>query len=115
MTLTRYALGAAVFLTGCSTHLTDLSMISNKNVDLDKINIDKAPQRKLVEGEDRKFIFLFIPFGQPQIKEALNKALEKGQGDLMVDASLYHEGWWFLVGETSIKIKGTVVDTRGAR
>ena len=43
-------------LSGCTTHLTDLSMISNKNINLEKIDIDRAPQRKLVEGEDSKFI-----------------------------------------------------------
>ncbi|PZP39466.1 MAG: hypothetical protein DI585_04060 [Pseudomonas fluorescens] len=110
-----YAALAALLLSGCSTHLTDVSMISNKSVELESINIDKAPQRKLVEGSSTKFIFLIIPFGYPTIKEALNNALEKGQGDLMVDASIYREGWWFLVGQDTIKIKGTVVNTKGAK
>ena len=104
-----------IFLSGCTTHITDLSMISNKNINLEKIDIDRAPQRKLVEGEDSKFIFLFFPLGTPKIKEAVNDALQKGNGDLIVDASLYAKSWWFLVGQTSIQIKGTVVDTRGVK
>ena len=111
----KYLILMMIFLSGCSTHLTDLSMISNKNINLEKIDIDRAPQRKLVEGEDSKFIFLFFPFGTPKIKEAVNDALQKGNGDLIVDASLYAKSWWFLVGQTSIQIKGTVVDTRGVK
>jgi hypothetical protein len=106
---------AAVLVSGCSSHLTDLSMISNKNIELNSIDIDKAPQHKLVEGEDTKFVFLFIPFGIPKLQEALNDALAKGDGDLMVDASVYSEGWWFIVGQQTLKIKGTVVNTRGAQ
>lgn len=102
-------------LSACTTHITDISIISNKNITLDKIDIDRCPQRKLVEGEDSKFIFLFIPLGQPKIKEAVNDALQKGNGDLIVDASLYKKSWWFLIGQQSIQIKGTVVKTRGEK
>lgn len=100
-------------ISGCTTHLTDLSLISNKNISLEKIDIDKAPQKKYIVGEDSKFTFLFIPFGQPKIKEAVNDALQKGGGDLIIDASLYAKSWWFIVGKNSIEIKGTVVNTRG--
>ncbi len=100
-------------LNGCTTHLTDLSMISNKNVNLNKVDIDQLPQKKNIEGEDTKFVFLFIPFGQPTLKGALNDALEKGEGDLMVDASISATSWWFLIGQTGLKIKGDVVNTKG--
>lgn len=103
----------ALFISGCTTHLTDLSMISNKNINLNKVDIDKLPQKKNVEGEDTKFMLLFIPFGQPTLKGALNDALEKGNGDLMVDASVYVTQWWFLVGQVGIKIKGDVVNSKG--
>ena len=56
-----------------------------------------------------------IPLGQPKIKEAVNDALQKGNGDLIVDASLYKKYWWFLIGQQSIQIKGTVVKTRGEK
>lgn len=106
---------SVLYMCGCTTHLTDLSMISNKNVNLNKVDIDKLPQKKNVEGEDLKFVFLFIPFGQPTLKGALNDALEKGKGDLMIDASVSTTGWWFLVGQTGLKIKGDVVNTKGSK
>ena len=111
----KYLLITLLFLSACTTHMTDLSMISNKNINLSQINIDRAPQRKLVEGEDSKFVLLFIPFGLPKIKEAVNDALHKCDGDLIIDASLYHKWWWFIIGVDTIQIKGTVVNTRGDR
>ena len=103
---------AILFMSGCTTNLTDFSMISNKNISLNKLDIDNLPQNKHVVGEDKKFMFLFIPFGRPTIKGALNNALEKGDGDLMVDASVYATGWWFIIGQIGIEIKGDVVKTR---
>lgn len=99
-------------LTACTTHLTDFTMISTKNVVLNKTDIDNKPKKKNVLGEDKKFIFLFIPFGVARIENAVNDALEKGNGDLLVDASLDASGWWFLIGQAGYEIKGTVVNTR---
>jgi len=101
-------------LNGCSTHLTDLTMISNKSVTLDKVDVDRLPQNKHITGEDNKFMFLFIPFGAPTLKGALNDALEKGNGDLMVNASVYSTGWWFLIGQFGISIEEDVVNTKSA-
>ena len=87
-------------------------MISTKNVVLEKTDIDKKPQRKNVLGEDKKFMLLFIPFGIPKIESAVNDALAKGKGDLIVDASLDSTGWWFILGEFGYELRGTVVNTR---
>ncbi len=99
-------------LSACTTHLTDFTMISTKNVALNKTDIDNKPQKKNVLGEDKKFMFLFIPFGIPRIETAVNDALAKGNGDLLIDASLDSSGWWFLIGQSGYEIKGTVVNTR---
>lgn len=87
-------------------------MISTKNINLEKTDIDSLPQRKNVIGEDKKGIIIFIPTGRPTIQAAVNDALEKGNGDLLIDASLDCEGWWFIFGEIGYKIKGTVVNTK---
>lgn len=102
-----------VFMNGCATHLTDLSMITNKNVALSRIDLDRAPQKKNIVGKETRFVFLFIPFGVPKIQGAVNDALRRGNGDLLIDASVYAKGWWFLVGQQSIEVRGTVVKTRG--
>jgi len=103
-----------VAVTGCSSvRMGDMSVISTRNVSLDKIDLDKMPQVKNVIGEDSKFIFLFIPFGIPTLEEAVDNALVKGGGDIMIDSVFYRKGWWFLVGQTTIQVKGNVIKTRG--
>ena len=58
----------------------DFDVYDFQTGEVEKIDIDRAPQRKLVEGEDSKFIFLFFPLGTPKIKEAVNDGNEdRGQ------------------------------------
>lgn len=106
-------IGMLLCETGCMTRIADMTMISTRSVKLDKMDIDKLPQIHNVVGRDSKFIFLFIPFGVPHLKDAVDDALNKGGGDLMTDVAFYQGGWWFLVGETTMEVKGTVVKTRG--
>lgn len=96
-----------------SMRIGDFTLCSTKNVALDNVDLDKLPQKTEVIGEDKKFVFLFIPFGIPRLENAVDDALAKGGGDLMVDTAVYAEQWWFLVGQTGLKVKGTVVKTRG--
>ncbi len=105
---------ALLSLSSCTTHLTDLTIISNKNIELEKINIDRAPQRKNVVGSDSKFVLFFIPLGVPKLREAVNDTLAKGNGDTIIDASVYVKEWWFIFGQLSIEVRGTVVNTKGA-
>jgi len=99
---------------GCSSvRMADVTVISTRNVNIDMVDLDKMPQVKNVTGEDSKFIFLFIPFGIPTMEEAVDNALVKAGGDVMVDGVFYRKGWWFLVGQTAIEVKGNVVKTRG--
>jgi hypothetical protein len=100
-------------LSGCSQHITDFSVLSNKNIELDGVDLDNAPRQKYISGKDSKWMFLFFPLGIPKVKEALNDALLKGDGDLLIDASVYYNSWWFLIGQSEIELKGTVVNTKG--
>ena len=34
-----------LFMCGCFTHITDLSMISNKNINLNKVDTDRLPTK----------------------------------------------------------------------
>lgn len=93
-------------------------MISNRNIDFNKVNIEALPRTKNIEGTARKPLFLFIPIGQPTLGAALDNALEKANGDLMVNAtvsSTYSSNWLTLFGEMEIKIKGDVINTKTAK
>ena len=98
---------------GCMTRIGDMTMLSTRSVSLDKMDIDKLPQTRNVMGRDSKFIFICIPLGVPHLKDAVDDALSKGGGDLMTDVAIYQGGWWFLFGETTLEVRGTVVKTRG--
>ncbi len=102
-----------LFLAGCAYRIGDMTVLSTRGVNLDKIDLDKMPQTKNVSGTDSKFIFLFIPLGFPHLENAVDDALDKGGGDLMIDAVIQSEGWWFIIGQTAISVKGNVVKTRG--
>jgi hypothetical protein len=78
------------------------------------VNLDTLPQKRSVEGEDMPWLILFFPLGIPHLETAVDDALAKGDGDVMLDAVITSEGWWFLVGRSGLKVRGTVVKTRGA-
>jgi hypothetical protein len=101
--------------TGCVTRLGDMTVLSTRNVTLSKVDLDRMPQVKGITGRDSKFIILCIPLGIPHLEDAVDEALNKGGGDVMVDAVVHQEGWWFLVGQTALTVKGSVVNTRGTR
>ena len=107
--------GAAMSLTmmGCTQRLGDLSVVSTRNVTLDRVDLDQLPQVRGITGEDSRWVALCIPLGRPNLKDAVDDALNKGGGDVMVDVVMHRRNWWFLIGEDAIQVKGTVVKTRG--
>lgn len=99
---------------GCTTRLADLTVVSTRNVTLEKVDLDSLPQARGVVGKDSKFMFLFIPLGIPHLEDAIDDALDKGNGDIMTDAVLYSKVWsLLLIGENALEVKGNVVKTRG--
>jgi len=106
----------ALFAPGCTARLGDFTMISNKLVKLDKVDLDSLPTRKNVVGEDIRLVeLLFLPlfWNQPTIEGAVDDTLEKGGGDLITDAILTQKSTFFLLGRTAgFQVKGDVVVTR---
>ncbi len=98
-------------ISGCSLRIADMSLISTRNVNLDRVDIDTLEGTQ-VEGSDSGWIFLFIPFSFPHLENAIDVALNRAGGDLMTDAVVHASGWWFIVGQQTIRVEGTVVNTR---
>jgi hypothetical protein len=90
-----------------------MSVITSKSIALDGVNLDTLPQTRNVEGQDAKWVLLFIPLGIPHLENAIDDALAKGNGDVMLDAVISSESWWFIIGQAAYKVRGTVVRTRG--
>jgi len=107
-----FGLLLAFLAVGCSTRMGDLTVVSNRNARLDALDFDSLPVERRVEGRSSSFVLLFIPLGAPSFEEAIDDALERGQGDLMTDVTIHSTSWWFLVGQNGIRVQGDVRNTR---
>ena len=85
---------ALTVLDGCSQRIGDFTVISTKNFDIN------AKYKKLegrFSGSDSKIMILFIPFGVPNTKAAVENCLENSHGDLLTNASLDYNTWTAIV------------------
>ena len=93
----------AFCLSGCLTRIGDFTVISTQNVNFAKIDPAAASTAPIVEGADIKF------FGISNLEEAIDDALNKGGGNVMLDAVLYiYQGFF----QTGYKVKGRVINAR---
>ena len=98
---------AVVVLSGCSIRMIDYTAISSKNVNI------QFEKKGRLEAKDCVVTILGIPMGLPHIKEAVDKVLEQGNGEAMVDAVIYQEIWSILlVGQICYKVAGTVANIK---
>ena len=103
---------AALFVllaSSCTSRLTDFTIISTKNVPIGEqpTNLSKAPTR--VKGVDKAHFILFIPTGIPNLKEAIDKAIEKYPGAVALADGVAKSNSWnaILYGQTSYIVEGT--------
>jgi len=84
-----------LLLSGCTTRLTDFTVISTKNIDLTR-GSEFTRMNSRVEGEDRKHIIVIFPTGEPNAKEATDKAIESTSGTIaLLDGVLESEFFYF--------------------
>jgi hypothetical protein len=94
-------------VSACTTRITDFTIISSKNVDLSKMASFKRGKERIT-NEDRIWNILFIPTGVPNLKTAIDKAIEGTPGCVaMVDGVVSTEQWYFLIGSSAYIIEGT--------
>lgn len=100
---------ALLLMSGCSNRIADFTIISSKNVDISRgAEFKRSAQR--VTGEDVKHIIVFIPTGQPNAKEAMDRAIEKVPGAIaLMDGVVTQESWWipYIYGQTKFVVEGT--------
>lgn len=95
--------------TGCATRLADFTLISTKNVDLTR-GADFRRGQSRVTGEDKVSIIIFIPTGNPNIKQAVDKAIQSVPGAVaLLDGVITAKGWWipYIYGESTYVVEGT--------
>ena len=99
---------------GCAIRHGDFTVLSNKVVRLSEFELGKAERTRDVTGKDVDHIISFIPTGVPTLEEAVDDALEEGNGDVITDAVIYYRWWYipYIYGQSSWTVSGDVVKTR---
>jgi hypothetical protein len=97
-------------LPACASRGADFTILSTKNVELSRVDLQNMEFSRNIEASDSRFWFLFIPFGAaPDMEEAVDHCLEQGGGDFMTSAVVYESAWSvILFSYSDIRIKGDV-------
>lgn len=100
-----------IMSTGCTHRLTDFTVISTKNVPISTHSTSIKKVDKRVKAKDTAHTILFIPLGMPNMKEAIDKAIEQHPGAIgLVDGVVKSSGWsCLLYGQSSYIVEGTPI------
>jgi len=98
----------ALLATGCSMRIGDFTMVSSKNVDMTH-GADFKRSAVRVKADDSVPIILGIPMGAPNMKTALDRAIEKTPGAIgLVDSVVTQKVFNFVIfGQLGYEVEGT--------
>jgi hypothetical protein len=98
---------ACTLTLGCTTRLGDFTALSSKNIDVTGI---KKGDR--LTGESCANVVLGFPLSDGHWETAMDKGLERGKGDVMVDTVVSITSWrLILFGQDCTKMEGTISRT----
>lgn len=104
-----------LFSSACVANHGSFTVLSNKLVDVQDFELDKADRVKHVKGKDTSHIIIFIPTNiTPTLGGAITDALTKADGDVMTDVTVNSWSWYvpYLYGYAGWSVEGDVVKTR---
>lgn len=105
-------------LISCVTksNMGQFTAISTKMINSNKFDLTTAKATDNVVGTDTAFNVLFFEMARPRLNAAVNSTLANGQGDLLLNAkAVYESRFYFLFNTSTIRLTGTVVDTKTAK
>jgi hypothetical protein len=76
---------------GCSQRVFDGTLMSTKAIGNREISVGANLSKRGAQGEHIIPCFLFIPFGIPNMKEAVDNMLRNGGGDYATNVVVYQE------------------------
>ncbi|AGI26495.1 hypothetical protein H681_23140 [Pseudomonas sp. ATCC 13867] len=107
---TATALAMSAMLDGCTTRVADLTVASSKNVNM---NSGQFSEGRRVSGSD-SIPVIIIPLGQPNIKEAIDRAIEKDQCAVgLSNVVIDQEFFAFLFGMVQFTAEGNLIIDNG--
>ena len=108
----QYSLFLAILVLSTASCITqrfgDLTVMSTKNVNIGEEYVRVAQN---VEGKDAitSMVFIYSTALVPNLEEAVDRALESADGDLLTNVVIYFERKWFVLwGEDAFIVKGDV-------
>ncbi len=102
--------------TGCVQNHGTFTVLSNKGVDVSKVDLAAGPRTKDVEGRSVSHrVLIFFPIGPGSSSGvALNEALAKGQGEVMADVALKSWRWSIIIySQSGWSVRGDVLRSDG--
>ncbi len=95
---------------GCTRRLGDFTLLSTKNINLTNFSTEKAEKCPPVRGVDSRPIVI-LPGPPPNLKEAVDRALESGNAHMLTNAVIYYRYWYvpYICGEMTFEVKGNAV------
>ncbi|RZM20263.1 MAG: hypothetical protein EOO88_36680, partial [Pedobacter sp.] len=109
-----FTLCIAFAMTSCSHRIGDLTMMSNRNVEFEKKQIEI---KRDVVGKSSKGQIFGIPLGYPNMEDALDDAIKReGTGEYLKNVTVteYYR-WYLLFGVNGIKVKGDLMGYDGQK
>ena len=107
----------ALAASGCAVDQGYLAVATtrSRSLDLRGVDFSQLPVRRDVEGSDTRVTsILFIPtFDAPRLERAVDEALARGDGDVLVRSHVRSIDWWFVLGVSTLEVRGDVVDLSG--
>ncbi len=114
-TLKTLTLAAATLLAlpSCTTRIMDLTVTSSKNIDLNYKPGYVVSDNARTSGKDTTHFALFFPLGTPNVREAMDKAIEKnGNNAVALSNMTLTTKWWyipFIYGQFTYVVEGDPV------
>jgi hypothetical protein len=99
-----------LFAAGCATRLGDFTVLATKNVNLARFNSEKAENSPEVTGYDSKPVIFIFSTGQPNLKEAVDRAEESGDAMALTNVVVYRTDYWAIFfGDHRFDVKGNPI------
>lgn len=96
---------------GCTHRIGDFTVASTKNMDI-KRTLHRTDESIRLKGEDVKHIILFFPTGVPNMKEAMDNAIEKSPGAVGLSNVTIKAGEWYIpliYGQQYFEVEGNPI------
>jgi hypothetical protein len=99
----------SVVLTSCSHNLFNFTIVSTKNIELEKLSSLQKSSEKIT-GEDKSSIIIIIPTRKIKIDQAISNTIDGIPGCVaLLDGVVYSKFWFipYVYGEQKIVVEAT--------